>query len=807
MHSDPSNAPCVSVIVAAYNVETYIEECLRSLQRQTLESIQLIIVDDGSTDATPELIKAMAQHEGHALEYIRQENGGLSAARNTGMAAATGEFIGFVDGDDWVSPDMFEKLYDKAVQTDSEVVVCAGLKRSGQARRGRIMLRIPEEEFGVSVADNPEILWGAHSYAWNKIYARSLIERESFEFPYGKLFEDSSAVYGLIASANRVAAVDEALYQYRVGRPEAITRRADPRIYDIFDSCDSFRQSLGPLDEASGDTDVVERLARTHLLARFPALRSSRSPVRAAAFSGHALKYMDTHFPGWRSRYERGSQSRARYYSRRNTALAVLASFLTPIHFTVRSELGRRSAPMRSAMIGALAARRVDDAFRAAGIPYILDLSSLAQANDHQPLARRLEISVLPCRHDIVEIAILLRQQRFGLVRSYMHGEECIAQRWQLRRRFVGNVVVELRFLDMLPDGMTRTRFFFRGSDSSDNTGSIAELRAPPPGRVVDRRLPRAGTVRAVERSDPFAATRTSAEFAPPRNFEQLAAEIPEMEIDEGAGSFYDGLPPAVPETVGLARAEQMDVLTRFLDFCETNGLEPMLGDGSLLGAVRHGGYIPWDDDIDLWMTREHFDRLVAMDLPEGLVVMHHTTNPSFHLGFAKIVRLDSAFEWGYPVDLEPSGTNIDVFPLDWSSSPERLSERVRARLVRLIRQIIRTKYRFPETKRPRRRVVLGWMLSGYAWQRVLHRIVVTRPLGPKSNLTSWFSAYPASRASYPAHWILPTKPAEFEGQAVAVPADPERVLNRTYNDFLALPPPSRRTTANHFMKLREDHR
>ncbi|MEJ2140489.1 MAG: glycosyltransferase family A protein, partial [Gammaproteobacteria bacterium] len=129
MHNKSLNQPPVSVIVPAYNVGPYIDQCLRSLKSQSLQSIQIIVVDDGSTDDTPERIQALQNGEGPSIEVVRQENAGLSAARNAGMALATGQYIGFVDADDWVSPRMFEKLYCKAVETDSEVVVCAGLKR------------------------------------------------------------------------------------------------------------------------------------------------------------------------------------------------------------------------------------------------------------------------------------------------------------------------------------------------------------------------------------------------------------------------------------------------------------------------------------------------------------------------------------------------------------------------------------------------------------------------------------------------------------------------------------------------------
>ena len=802
------NEPSVSVIVAAYNVGPYIDQCLRSLKSQSLESIQIIVVDDGSTDETSERIQAFQDGDGPSIEVIRQGNAGLSGARNAGMAVATGQYIGFVDGDDWVSPRMFEKLYYRAVETGSEVVVCAGLKRWPGGKRKRIRLRIPTEQFGSSGSRDPEILWGGHSYAWNKIYARDLIRRESFRFPEGKLFEDSAVVYGLVARANRVDAVDEALYQYRMGRAGAITKVADPRTFDIFDSCDSIRKSLAPLRNIPGIDDVAERLIRTHLFARLPAVRESGSPTLSVRFTHKAFRYLDEHYPGWRGRYERGKHSWLRYYSRRNTTLAVLVSFLSPVRNVLRSGAKRRIDASRRATICALAARKLDQAFSAESIPYTFDFETLQAANEGRRLGTPLQVAVLPNAHGVADMTVALRQHGLELVRSYMHQELCIAQDWRLRMRLLGTAKVELRFLEASPDGGLQTRFFYRDRSAEvANAGVVVQFRTAQPAHIGPRRVPLAGPVHVVKSDDPFTVARTRPELQRPRDFMRLVAQHSDVESLDGSGYFHDGMPPEPRDTVRRARDEQMDILKQVLDFCAERSLQLLLADGTLLGAVRHQGYIPWDDDIDLWMLRSEFEEFVASELPEGFAVLHYTTNEKFHLGLAKIVRLESAFEWSYPRGLQPTGANIDVFPLDWSASPERLSERVRGRLVRFLRQVIRAKYRFPESKRRRSRQVLSWLLPGVTWHRILRALIVAPPLGRRTNLTSWFSAYPPSRASYPATWIIPAGELRFERLVVAAPRDAARVLTRTYGDFMELPGPAKRTSRNHFMKLRANER
>ena len=110
----------ISVVVPVYNVEAYLERCLDSLINQTLSDIEIICVNDGSTDSSPEKLEEFAKKDSR-IKIINQENGGLSAARNTGIEAATGEYIGFVDSDDYVDLDFYEKLYNAATSHNADI--------------------------------------------------------------------------------------------------------------------------------------------------------------------------------------------------------------------------------------------------------------------------------------------------------------------------------------------------------------------------------------------------------------------------------------------------------------------------------------------------------------------------------------------------------------------------------------------------------------------------------------------------------------------------------------------------------------
>ena len=115
--------PKVSIIIPVFNAEKYLEKCLDSLVNQTLEDIEIICIDDGSTDNSLEILKTYEQKD-KRIKVLQQTNKKQGAARNYGIREAIGEYIGFVDSDDWAELDMFEKLYNKAISTDSDITMC-----------------------------------------------------------------------------------------------------------------------------------------------------------------------------------------------------------------------------------------------------------------------------------------------------------------------------------------------------------------------------------------------------------------------------------------------------------------------------------------------------------------------------------------------------------------------------------------------------------------------------------------------------------------------------------------------------------
>ena len=211
----------ISVIVAAYNIESYIERGVRSVCDQTYRNLEIIVVDDGSVDATGRILDELAESDAR-IQVIHEQNGGLAHARNTGVARAKGSYIGFVDGDDWIDPDMYEKLFSSLRDKQADIAVC----RYRQISRSRIfdestdraVLFEGQEALEVYVEERKE--FEIQNAAWNKLYRRELLPERLF--PEGRWYEDIVFTTEALARAGRCIYLDIALYNYIIDREDSI---------------------------------------------------------------------------------------------------------------------------------------------------------------------------------------------------------------------------------------------------------------------------------------------------------------------------------------------------------------------------------------------------------------------------------------------------------------------------------------------------------------------------------------------------------------------------------------------------------
>lgn len=204
--------PLISVIVPIYNVEKYLARCVDSIVNQTYINLEIILVDDGSPDLCPQMCDDYAEKDSR-IKVVHKKNGGLSDARNAGMAVATGEYIGFIDSDDYVSDDFFECLLDVMNKENSDIAECSVVKFYEDNRFDEFNDDLLENTYDAQdamsalIAENP-----FHQHVWNKLYKTELVK----DIPYaiGKLNEDEFWTYQVFGRASKVAKLNKTMYYY-----------------------------------------------------------------------------------------------------------------------------------------------------------------------------------------------------------------------------------------------------------------------------------------------------------------------------------------------------------------------------------------------------------------------------------------------------------------------------------------------------------------------------------------------------------------------------------------------------------------
>ncbi|MBR6147725.1 MAG: glycosyltransferase [Lachnospiraceae bacterium] len=210
----------ISVIVPIYNVEKYLSKCIDSILQQTFTDYELILVDDGSTDTSGKIADDYAAKD-NRITVIHKKNGGLSDARNHGLDKATGDYICFIDSDDWIEKNYLQELLGLAQNNEADIAICAYQKSDGN-----IAVSQPAEpgviiETGIEAIDNLySDRYGIYVVAWNKLYNRKLFEET--RYPVGLIHEDEAVFGDLFLKAKKVIRTERILYNYRVNNITSI---------------------------------------------------------------------------------------------------------------------------------------------------------------------------------------------------------------------------------------------------------------------------------------------------------------------------------------------------------------------------------------------------------------------------------------------------------------------------------------------------------------------------------------------------------------------------------------------------------
>lgn len=267
----------ISVIVPVYNVEKYLSRCLDSILAQTYENIEIILVDDGSADNSGIICDEYAKKYDN-IKVIHKENGGQSSARNEGLKAATGEYIGFVDSDDWIDKDMYAYLYKILKETDSDVADISAkfMTKAGQVIQPEIKLVTYEGKDILRNYMRTGIEDKCGQFAvWRKLYKRELFD--NVRFKEGKIYEDILINFELLAKAKRIVRSNRILYFYFQENASTMRRGLTEKDYDLLDICENV---LDLSEDESISDDEINYFAKVKLA------RSYFSLLARAAFFG-----------------------------------------------------------------------------------------------------------------------------------------------------------------------------------------------------------------------------------------------------------------------------------------------------------------------------------------------------------------------------------------------------------------------------------------------------------------------------------------------------------------------------------------
>lgn len=203
--------PTISIIVPVYKTEAYLEKCVDSILAQTFRDFELLLIDDGSPDNCPALCEEAAARDPR-IRVIHQKNAGLSAARNTGVEAARGEWIGFVDSDDSIAPEMYETLLTYARRDGAQIAVCDYLLVTEAGEPLPSPYRLEEDKVLDRVGALEQMNRGHFTVAWNRLYRRELFE--TVRFPVGKIHEDEYTAHQFYWQCERITIAAKPLYFY-----------------------------------------------------------------------------------------------------------------------------------------------------------------------------------------------------------------------------------------------------------------------------------------------------------------------------------------------------------------------------------------------------------------------------------------------------------------------------------------------------------------------------------------------------------------------------------------------------------------
>ena len=284
--------PKVSIVVPFYNVEKYIEKCLNSLVNQTLQEIEIILVNDGSQDDSIIKAKEFQQKYPDKIKYYEKPNGGLGDARNFGVNYAIGEYIAFLDSDDYVEPTMYEEMYEKAKQENADMVECDFWWEYPDKKR---------EDVGPEYSNQKEMLQKARVVAWNKLIKTEIYKQHpEARFSVGLRYEDVEGFYKILPYINKVAYIRKPFIHYiqRQGSISNTQNKKNEEIFTVLENVIAYYKKNNLYEEFQQELEYI--YARYLLCSSFLRIVKIKDKKIKKELLSKTWENLNSKFPNWK---------------------------------------------------------------------------------------------------------------------------------------------------------------------------------------------------------------------------------------------------------------------------------------------------------------------------------------------------------------------------------------------------------------------------------------------------------------------------------------------------------------------------
>ena len=282
----------ISIIVPIYNAEKYLKKCIDSLINQTKKEIEIILINDGSTDNSEKIIK---EYNDERIVYFKNKNQGIGITRNFGIERSHGKYLLFIDSDDYIELNTCEVLYNKVIEEKLDIVVCNFYKDFEDGRIEKITI----DKFNTtSIKENPKIINIINPSPWNKLFKKELIDKNNIRFVENKKYEDAPFFTGAIKYAKRIGQVNDYLNYYVIhNNSETLVR--DRRCFDIFDILDIIRGQYKEIDYMKEEVDKLTVFIVTNYTMQQRAQKNSKT---ASEFIDKAFLYLKENVPDYKNK-------------------------------------------------------------------------------------------------------------------------------------------------------------------------------------------------------------------------------------------------------------------------------------------------------------------------------------------------------------------------------------------------------------------------------------------------------------------------------------------------------------------------